>query len=91
MEPSDLPAEGFDLETLYAELQSHLEAERWIEGIAVCHRILGIEPGYRDVLQLLEMSRTQLALEREQSRMARDAWRGSLAPVMERTRPRPRR
>lgn len=91
MVPSDLPAVGFDLEILYAELQAHVEAERWIEGIAVCHRILGIEPGYRDVPQLLEVSRKQLALERERSRMARDAWRGTLAPVMERTPPRPRR
>lgn len=91
MVPSDLPAVGFDLEILYAELQAHVEAERWIEGIAVCHRILDIEPGYRDVPQLLEMSRKQLALERERSRVSRDAWRGTLAPVMERTPPRPRR
>jgi len=91
MVPSDLPGEGFDLESLYAELQAHLEAERWIEGIAICHRILGIEPGYRDVAQLLEGSRKQLALERERSRIATETWRGTMAPVMERTPPRPRR
>ena len=83
--------EGFDPNTLYVRLQAHLEAGHWIEAIAVCYRILNVEPDYRDVSQLLERAREQLALEREQSRRAKEAWRGILAPVTERTQPRRRR
>lgn len=87
MTPSGSIPERFDLEALYAQLQVHLEAERWIDAIAICYRILNIEPGYRDVPLLLEGTRKQLALERERSRMAKEVWRGTLAPVMERTQP----
>jgi hypothetical protein len=91
MSHSESPAEGFDPETWYTQLQVHVETERWIEAIAICYRILNVEPDYRDVPQLLERARKQLALEREQSRIAKEAWRGTLTPVMERTPPRPRR
>ena len=91
MAPSESPVEGFDLETLYGELQAPLEAARWIEAIAVCHRTLNMEPDYRDVPQLLEREREQPALDRERSRMAKEAGRGTLAPVMARAQPRGRR
>ena len=91
MPPSESLAEGFDLETAYAQLQAHIEAERWIEAIAVCHRILNRQPGYCDVPQLLDGARRQLGSERERSRMAREAWRGTLAPVMDGAQPRRRR
>ena len=91
MLPSESLAEGFDLETAYAQLQAHIEAERWIEAIAVCHRILNRQPGYCDVPQLLDGARRQLGSERERSRMAREAWRGTLAPVMDGAQPRRRR
>jgi len=90
MARSESPTEGLDLEGPYGQLQAHLEAEPWIEAIAVCYRILDVEPDYRDVSQLLARAREQLALEREQSRIAKEAWRGAQAPVTERTRPRRR-
>jgi len=39
MAPSESTPEELDLEGLYAQLQAHLEAERWIEAIAACYRI----------------------------------------------------
>jgi hypothetical protein len=88
---AEAPADVAALEELYAELQAHLGAERWIESIAVCYRILGVEPGYRDVPQLLERSRHQLALERERSRTATEAWRGAVVPAMRSSQPGPGR
>jgi len=84
-------SERFDLESAYAQLQAHLEAEHWVESIAACYRILNVEPTYRDVSALLERARKQLALERERTKSATEAWRGTLAPVMGRSQSRPNR
>lgn len=84
---SESTSEELNLEDLYAQLQAHLEAERWIEAIATCYRILHAQPNYRDVPQLLERARKQLAIEREQSRRAREMWRSTWAPMAERAQP----
>lgn len=89
--PSEPRERGSESEDLYVELQAHLEDGRWIESITLCHRILDAEPGYRDVAQILETCRHQLASEREQSRTARDTWRGAMAPVLKHEQPRSRR
>ena len=88
---SEPPTEGLDLEALYTQLQAHLEAEQWVEAIAACYRILNTESDYRDVSQLLERARKQLAFDREQSRGAREAWHSTLTPAREATHPRRRR
>jgi len=91
MVPSESPAESSDLEALYTQVREHLKAERWIEAIATSYRILHREPGYRDVPQLLEKARKQLAFEGERYRKAGEVWRSAVTPAVEKRQPRRRR
>jgi hypothetical protein len=86
---SDSTAKGS--EALYAQLQADLAAKRWIEAVATCYRILHAEPDYRDVSQLLEEARKQLALDREPSRIAGETRRRTAMPAVARPRPGRRR
>ncbi|MEA3408083.1 MAG: hypothetical protein U9R48_08395 [Chloroflexota bacterium] len=91
MAPPTSPDEERHLEDLYTELQAHMEAEHWIEAVALCYRILHVEPDYQDVPQLLERARERLAGEREHPMRVQEPQRGAWNRAVGGERPRRRR
>ena len=50
------------LDSLYTEAQGFIQIEDWFQSVSLLEKIQIIKPGYRDVIDLLATSRTNLAL-----------------------------
>ncbi len=50
------------LDSIYTEAQGFIQVEDWFQSVALLEKIQIIKPGYRDVIDLLATSRTNLAL-----------------------------
>jgi formylglycine-generating enzyme required for sulfatase activity len=60
-----------ELEQLYQGVKASVERQAWAEAVDLCQRVQALEPGYRDVADLLQTARE--GLHREQAEKERQA------------------